>query len=353
MPTKQPHGTGDTDESLMSNLSLPAAAKAPVAGRWRMGIISNPTSGSNRRNFAHICRYVDDQRGLPHKIVTNADDVARALEDLARQDVNLIVVNAGDGTVHAVLTTLLHHRPYQTLPLLALLRGGTTNMTPKDLGLQGSRLQSLARIRAWSQSGGSEGFIVRRPILRLRHPTIRLPLYGLFFGAASIAKGIDLFHARIHGTGLEGNPANALILARFLMAIAARDLDRLGAARATITVDGNTLPAEQFILILTYTLERLIFGMQPHWGEEEGALRLTAAAANSRHFLRVMAAMCQGRRSRLAIPQNGFFSHNAHEVRMSLDGSFTLDGELFEIDARQGELVLDAGGQAAFLRLNR
>ncbi len=353
MAKKQQYGSGDADESLMSDYHLPTASRIPAAGPWRMGVISNPTSGSNQKKFSRICRYIDDQRNLPHKIVTNAGDVARALEELARQDVNLIVVNAGDGTIHAVLTTLFHHRPYQTLPLLALLRGGTTNMTPKDLGLQGPRLQSLARIQAWSQSGGSEGFIVRRPILRLQHPTIRLPLYGLFFGAASISRGIDLFHARIHGTGLEGNPANALILARFLMAIAARDLQKLGAARATITVDGTPLPADDFILILTYTLERLIFGMQPHWGEEDGALRLTAAAANSRHFLRVMAAMCRGRRSRLAIPSNGFYSHNAHEVRMALNGNFTLDGELFEVDARQGELVLDAGGQAAFLQLGR
>ena len=353
MPNNQHHGIGDTDESLMPNDHSPAMVKVPAAGHWRMAIISNPASGSNKRNFSRICRYVDDQQNLTHKIVTNAEDVARALEDLARQDVNLIVVNGGDGTIHAALTTLFHQRPYQTLPLLALLRGGTTNMTPKDLGLKGSRVQSLERIRSWAQSGGSEGFIVRRPILRLQHPTIRIPLYGLFFGAASISKGIDLFHSRIHGTGLEGNPANAFILVRFLMAIAARDLNELGAARATITVDGKTLPAEQFILILTYTLERLIFGMQPHWGDEDGMLRFTAATASSRHFLRVMAAMCQGRRSRLARPQNGFFSHNAQEVRMALDGRFTLDGELFEVDARQGELVLDAGGQAAFLQLSR
>ena len=353
MPRKPHRGAGDADESFSSMPYSPASTDVPVAGRWRMGIISNPNSGSNQKKFSRIQHHVDGQRGVPHEIVTNADDVVRALEELARRDVNLIVVNAGDGTIQAVLTALFHHRPYQTLPLLALLSGGTTNMTPKDLGLRGSRIQALARIRAWSQSGGSEGFIVRRPILRLQHPTIHRPLYGLFFGAASIAKGIDLFHARIHGTGLKGNPANALILARFLVAIAARDLDQLGAARATITVDGKPLPAEHFILILTYTLERLIFGMQPHWGHEDGALRFTAAAATSRHFLRVMAAMCQGRRSRLAIPSNGFYSHNAHEIRMTLSGGFALDGERFKVDARQGELVLDAGGQAAFLQLSR
>jgi hypothetical protein len=66
-----------------------------------------------------------------------------------------------------------------------------------------------------------------------------------------------------------------------------------------------------------------------------------------------MAAICQSRRSRLATPANGYHSHSAHEVRIALDGGFALDGELFQVDSRQGELVLDAGGQAAFLRLNQ
>ncbi len=353
MSRTQQHGIGDTDEVSPSAPSVPIPETAPVSGRWRMGIISNPTSGSNQRKFPAICRYIDEQRDLPHRIVTNAEDVIRALEDLARRDVNLIAVNAGDGTVQAVLTTLLHHRPYQTLPLLALLCGGTTNMTAKDLGLRGSRIQSLERIRGWSKTGNGEALIVRRPILRLQHPAQPLPLYGLFFGAACIFKGINLFHSRIHGMGLQGNPANALILARYLMAVATRDFDELGSARAAITVDGRQLPAARYMLILTHTLEQLIFGMQPHWGNEEGALRLTAVTATPRYFLRVMAAICQGRRSRLAIPANGFYSHNAREIRMSLDGGFAVDGELFQADGGQGELVMDAGGQAAFLRLNQ
>ncbi len=353
MSRTQRCGIDGTEEASLSTNHYPMPETSPASGRWQLGIISNPISGSNQRRFPAICRYIDQQHDLPHRIVTNAEEVNRALEDLARRGVNLIAINAGDGTIQAVLTALFHHRPYQTLPLLALLRGGTTNMTAKDLGLRGSRIRSLENILAWSRTGGKNGFIVRRPILRVRQPTGGLPLYGLFFGAASIYKGINLFHSRIHGMGLQGNPANALILARFLMAIAARDFKELGAARAAITIDGRPLGPARYLLIVAHTLEQLIFGMQPHWGKEEGALRLTAVSASPRYFLRVMAAICRGRRSRLARPENGFISHNAHEIRMALDGGFAVDGELFQADARQGEVVLDAGGQAAFLQLSR
>ncbi len=352
MPGMQPNRIGGTEDASLSQIQLPLLETTPDIGRWRMGIISNPISGSNQHKFPAICRYIDQQRGLPHRIVTNAKEVGAALKDFARRDINLVAVNAGDGTVQAVLTALFDHRPYQTLPLLALMCGGTTNMTAKDLGLRGSRIQSIERLLTWSRSGDRRASIVRRPILRVRHPASQRPLYGLFFGAASIYKGINLFHSRIHEMGLQGNPANALILARFLTAIATRDFNELGSARAEITIDGRPLARQHYMLILTHTLERLIFGLEPHWGEEDGALRLTAVAARPRYFLRVMAAICQGRRSRLAIAQNGFHSHNAHEIRMALDGGFAIDGELFQADARQGELVLDAGGQAAFLKFN-
>jgi diacylglycerol kinase family enzyme len=353
MPRINPHRPGKAEPDAPSDTDVPLSAPGPHAQRWRLGIISNPMSGSNRgARFATFRRYIAHHPHLPHRIVTNADDVIRVLDDFARRDINVVAVNAGDGTVQALLTALFHHRPYQTLPLLALLCGGTTNMTAKDLGFRGSRIDSIARILDWSQTGRGVINIVRRPILRVRQPNGHPPQYGLFWGAASIFKGINLFHARIHGTGLKGNPANAIIVARFLVAIAARNLDRLGSARATITVDGRCLGTRSCLLIVAHTLEQLIFGLRPHWGTEEGALRLTAVDSANRFFLRVMAAICQGRRSRLATAENGFHSHNAKEIRVALDGGFALDGELFQADSRQGELVLDAGGQAAFLRSN-
>jgi hypothetical protein len=351
MPRRHQNGIDSAADALLAPTALLSSQSITTDRHWRLGVISNPLSGSNQRKFPAICRYIDRQPHLPHRIVTNAEEVVTALEDLARREINLIAINAGDGTVQAALTALLHHRPYQTLPLLALLCGGTTNMTARDLGSRGSRIRSLERIQAWSHSGRGNARIVRRPILRVRHPAGHAPYYGLFFGAASIYRGIRLFHSRIHGLGLQGNPANALIIARYLAAIAARNFDELGAAQATITVDGTPLGTERFMLIMTHTLEQLIFGMRPHWGNEEGALRLTAVTAAPKFTLRVMAALCQCRRSRLAIPENGFYSHNAHEIRMALDGGFAVDGELFQAESRQGDLILDAGGQAAFLRL--
>ncbi|MBL0715263.1 MAG: hypothetical protein JJV98_16360 [Desulfosarcina sp.] len=128
------HGIGGTEDASLPKPNFPSPEIGTADRHWRLGIISNPMSGSNQRKFPAICRYIDHQRRLPHRIVTNSEEIITALEDFARREINLIAVNAGDGTIQAVLTALFHDRPYQTLPLLALLCGGSTNMTAKDLG---------------------------------------------------------------------------------------------------------------------------------------------------------------------------------------------------------------------------
>ena len=317
---------------------------------WHLGVISNPLSGSNRHQLPGIRSFLDSHHIL-HREVCNLSDAKVVLDDFARQGVNLIAVNAGDGTVQAVLTTLFHHRPCSTLPVLALLCGGTTNMTAKDLGFRGSRIQALERLIRWTRHSRGEGTIQRRPVLRVRHPSLPAPQYGMFFGAACIHKGIELFHSRVHGLGLSGEPAHMVIVARFLAALASGDLEGLGAATASVRVDGQALAPHRYMLLLIHSLEQLILGLRPHWGQEDAPLRMTAVSSEPRHFLRVLTSLLCRRRSRLATPANGYFSHNCNEIRLSLASGFAIDGEIFTVDPRLGNLLIDDGGQAAFLRL--
>ena len=61
--------------------------------------------------------------------------------------------------------------------------------------------------------------------------------------------------------------------------------------------------------------------------------------------------MARGQRCRMRTPENGYFSHNASEVRLKLNSGFMLDGELHPAGPDPQEVVLNNGGQASFLRL--
>jgi diacylglycerol kinase family enzyme len=138
-------------------------------GPWRVGMISNPLSGRNRRGGLNAVRcLLQETLQIPHREVRTPEEARAALDCFAAEDVNLVVVNSGDGTIQAVLTLLFAQKSFRPMPLLALLSGGTTNMTHRDLGLPGSAADALRRLLNWLYHGEGEAFIRRRAILRVQ-----------------------------------------------------------------------------------------------------------------------------------------------------------------------------------------
>jgi len=321
-------------------------------GPWRLGVLSNPLSGGNRRRGLNaIRRCLQHYPDIPHREVRTATDVQAALEDFAGRDLNLIGVNSGDGTVQAVLTVLLGQRLFPSLPLLALLSGGTTNMTHQDLGLSGSPAEALRRLLNWAHHGEGEALIWRRTILKVQTSSCTPPIYGLFFGSACIFNGIQFFHSWVHRMGLSGDPAHLLIMARFLWALARRDDALVAPVPAGIHTDRLGVAPRDYLLLLITTLDRLILGLRPFWQPGEGPLRLTAVSARPRHLLRVLPVLIRGRSNAYAQPGNGYISCSAREIRLDMTGGFAVDGELFRADARRGPILIQDGGRADFVKL--
>ena len=87
----------------------------------RVGVVSNPLSGGNRRGLGAIRRIVGADPRRIHLEADCPERVQHALEVFAGQGVDLIVVNGGDGTIQAVLTGLMRQKPFPSQPPLALL----------------------------------------------------------------------------------------------------------------------------------------------------------------------------------------------------------------------------------------
>jgi hypothetical protein len=319
-------------------------------GPWRLGVISNPLSGGNKRGFEAIRRLLAEHPGIPHHEVRSAAAVGKALEELARRDVNLIAVNSGDGTVQAVLTALFNERPFKSLPLLALIRGGTTNMTSWELGIRSRPLAALKRLIAWAHHGEGESRRVDRPVLEIRYALHGPPLYGLFFGAACIHRGIQFFHARVHKLGLSGDPAHALVVARFLAALASRNHALTAPVNAVIRADGVEITRRPYLLILASTLERLILGLRPYWGRQNAPLRATAIGARPKRLGGALTSLVNGKPRHDPGPENGYWSANAREIQIEMEGGFAVDGELFHSDPKRGPLSIRASEPVQFLQ---
>jgi hypothetical protein len=173
----------------------------------------------------------------------------------------------------------------------------------------------------------------------------------MIFGAAVIYQGILFCRRNIHTLGVTGALAPSLTLARFLLGVIRRNRQYASAAPLSIELDRAAAIQTDFLMVLVSTVDRFFLGLRPFWGEETGPLHFTAIADRAQHLMRVLPSMARGHACRLRTPQNGYFSHNANEVRLKLDSGFMLDGELHPVGPDTQEVVLNSGGQATFLRL--
>jgi len=316
----------------------------------RIGVLVNPLSGGNRKGVGAVRNVIAAYPRASRCDVLKPPDVLAALAEFARNDVNLVVVNGGDGTVQAALTALLHHRPFETLPLLAVLQSGTTSMTARDVGFAGSPVKALEKIFKWADSGAGDPVVLQRPVLQVRAPG-HDPLYGMFFGTAGIYQGIQYFHHNVNSRGLKGELGPGITIARFLWAASFRRSDFISSVPITIALDDKPPRELDCMLLMVSTLERLFLGLYPYWGDERGALHYTALRTRPRHLLQTLPFIMRGRKNRLALPENGYFSHNASQIRLNLDSGFTLDGQLYTPANRREPTVVQSGASAAFLRL--
>ena len=73
----------------------------------RIGVLNNLRAGRNRKCVAELLHFLKDHPEVAHVETSSARAVPDALWELARQDVELLVVNGGDGTLQHTLTELL------------------------------------------------------------------------------------------------------------------------------------------------------------------------------------------------------------------------------------------------------
>jgi hypothetical protein len=336
--------------SMIDTSNQGSPQTAPVAAEQgpSMAMITNPRSGGNRKGWDGIRNFLAGNRQIRHEEAVTPDQVRAVLADFASREVDLLIVNGGDGTVQSVLTALYGQNLFRRPPVLALLRAGTTSMLARDVGVAGRPLAALEKIRDWRGPAAGGHDIEERSVLKLRQGADGQNLCGMFFGAGAIPRGIELFHGQINPKGVRGEFFPGLILARLLLAVFTGNEKLLPPAEMEIRVDGVPVPENRYLFTLVSTLDRLFLGMHPYWGKEDAPLHFSAVRSKPPCLLRNLPYLMRGRRTRTASPENGYFSRNARRIHFDFRGRFTLDGELFEAVA---PLTVEPAGPARFLKI--
>ena len=332
------------DNDTLNGALVPGAAP-------RLGLISNPLSGGNRKSMSIIRRLLTGHSQICHREARTPAEITSALDEFSCSNVNIVGINGGDGTVHAVLTELFRCRSHGSVPLLVLLRAGTASMLARDVGLHGSQRAGFERLLHWSATGSGTITVLERPILKVERASDDKALFGMFFGAAGICQGIRFCLDRVHTKGVSGELAAGLTLIRFFLSALRGDRRVVRPVQAHIALDDEPSKERELLFVLMTTLERLFLGIRPYWGTETAPIYYTALGARPRRLLRLLPLLLRGGKSPFGTPENGYFSHKIHKALITVAGGFTLDGELYDSPDDAEPVCITQGGTASFLRL--
>lgn len=318
------------------------AGQAPT-----VGVIYNPRS---HRNLG-----ADFDCGVcPHVHIAQPRARAQlpaALAELAEKQIDLLVINGGDGTVRDVLTC------GQAIfgddwPALAVLPKGKTNALTVDLGVpedwtlqdaidaldHGSRIWRRPMTIMPAGDGGKAAGVS--------------PVAGFVLGAGAFTKATQAGQSA-HKLGAFNSMVVAVTgiwaLLQSLFAgrgnawrKGARMRIGLGIANAPMAHSGNGDPAMRQLLFAS-TLERLPAGIKP-FGALRNGLKLVAVDQISRRTTALIPLVLSGKLTK-GLRQRGIHQVAATQFSLSIDDQFILDGEAFPA----GDYRIEQGPELAFV----
>lgn len=293
----------------------------------RLGIINNVQAGRTRARLSQV-RNLVARCDADVREVGDLPSIVDATQGLLAEELDMIAVNGGDGTAQAVITELQNHEG--PLPELAILPGGTTNLTAHDLN---GRLGIDAAVRALVEQSA-------RPMAarnRVSRPLLQVQLagqpaeYGFFLGAGAILAGMRHFREHVGSRGLRDELAAGLSLLRGLAGIAGHE-HAWSDHHTEAQVAGRSDFSGRQNLVLATTLERLLLGLKPWWGQEHAPVHLTALGHQPQSFLRVVPSILRGKAHDRATPPNGYCSANVSTLMLNAAEGFALDGQIFMPD---------------------
>lgn len=287
--------------------------------------------------------------GVAYRELSSIDDMEHILRDFAVQGIRLLILSGGDGTLQLGVTALMNHDIFDEPPVIAILPGGRTNMVAEALGMHGSPSECLRDVVDGAVKGGLK--TVDLPFIRLQVKPDTLPVYGAFFGAATIVRGMEFTRNVIYPMGLPNFLSHAIAIL-YLIANAAWPLKGpkapMRAEPMHVNYGDSTPEAKSYMIVLVTTLNRLILGLSAASAVGEGALRYTSIEYTFSAAARAVWTFLFGRPSTKLV--RGLVRRRMSRIEFRTASPVTLDGEFFEPDPAH-PVKLEATPPFSFVRL--
>lgn len=329
-------------------------------------LLCNPQAGGRWRALADVLD--SEEAKAVRRIVTDEiKDVREALVSVGQRP-KLVCIYGGDGTIFHVINEVLRNQtPGEPLPRLALLGGGTMNVTGRMCGMTASPGENFRSImRAYL----TDKLLWREvPVIEVTADDQRS--YGFTFGMGPLVRLLDRYE--------NGNKGKLAALGLGLRAIAAAvsplrtSMSELFAdMQGSVFADGSELPYHHFTAVFANTTGAINRAIEPFTDPRtRETFHFLAYAVSSREFAMLTPLLARGKlpfdRSELLNPLAAwrllsslaagkgplprdprYVNHPAQLLRIeSSESIYTIDGEVLTTTGSPLEVKLGPSLQLA------
>jgi hypothetical protein len=324
-------------------------ARRDALMRATIAVVSNPLSDGNKSHRGRVRRFCATRPELVHFEISAAGDLEAALDCISASGFRAIAINGGDGTVQAVLTSLFgEDAPARSIPPIAVLPSGRTNLIAKDLGAIGDPIVALEQLIDLADQGLS-GHLVSRQLISLDTGS-GSPTMGMFFAAGALADTLLYCRQKLYPLRMPNWLAHFLTVIAGLVSVLTNSTSRFlppMPREATISIGGHSLRG-RFQVLMVSTLHALVLTGRlplPH----DGSLGLVAMERRRMTVLRSVIAGFMSRGGLDKIPGLHFEAGDAISFDEQLRDAI-MDGETFTAAPGRG-IELRAAASVRFVDL--
>ncbi len=154
-------------------------------------------------------------------------------------------------------------------------------------------------------------------------------IYGMFFAVGLVARAVIFSQSRIKKLGITGEIYSGIITLGYLAGVLFGFRNGAWAPVKMSIMEGNVeVQRGTFAFLFASTLDRLLFGMRPYWGQEQEPLHVTFVRQQRKHPLRSLLQLLSGKGDVLK-EKNGYHSHNTQVLELLVDDVYVVDGESY------------------------
>ncbi|MFK8026593.1 MAG: diacylglycerol kinase family protein [Gammaproteobacteria bacterium] len=313
--------------------------------------ISNPRSGKNKRGgFEAFEKALKKYSQIKHVVINQEHSLLDALDMCQQQHAKILIINGGDGTLLHVLTYLKKVENQSYTPCLVLLRAGTTSMSYGDVGCKGRLNDVIEKVAMYSQGRINCLNKTPAPVLEMTLPDEGVTVCGMFFGAGAIYNGILYCRQKIHTKGVRGEVGPTVAMIRYIFDWLTSN-KMTTSTRASVSIEHAPELTGDFAIITATTLNRLLMGVYPYWGQgkSDNKLSLTLIKKNAPKATKAFMRILRGKNPEVETDEDYYRSLCPTKTTLILDDGFTLDGELFGVSGKSTKVELQSAGSVTFL----